>query len=60
MIIKRKNLTANQAIKLARKQFINEHGKRAYNAHVSICSRWGGGRYVHIICNGLDTEFYFN
>jgi len=57
---KLKELTAKQAIKLAKKQFIEEHGKRAYNAHVSICARYGGGRYVHIMANGVSTEFYFN
>ena len=53
-------LTATQAIKLAKKQFIAEHGKRAYNAHVSICQRYAGGRYVHVMASGLSTEFYFN
>jgi hypothetical protein len=57
---KLKELTAKQAIKLAKKQFIEEHGKRAYNAHVSICSRYAGGRYVHIMASGVSTEFYFN
>ena len=54
------NLTAKQAIVLAKKEFIAEHGKRAYNAHVSICPRYAGGRYVHIMAAGLTTEFYFN
>ena len=54
------NLTVNQAIKLARKQFIQEHGKRSRNAMVSCMQRYGGGRYILIISNGLSTEFYFN
>lgn len=54
-----KNLTVNQAIKLAKKQFINEHGKRAYNADISILPRYAGGRYILIIASGLSTEFYF-
>jgi hypothetical protein len=60
MITRTKNLTANQAIKQAKKQFIDEHGKRAYNAHTSIMQRYGGGRYVLVIASGLSTEFYFN
>jgi hypothetical protein len=59
-MITNKNLTATQAIKLAKKEFIAEHGKRAYNAHVSICPRYAGGKYVHIMAQGLTTEFYFN
>lgn len=55
-----KELTATQAIKLAKKEFIAEHGKRAYNAHISIVPRYGGGRYVHVMAQGLTTEFYFN
>jgi hypothetical protein len=57
---KLKELTAKQAIKLAKKQFIDEHGKRAYNAHISIVPRYAGGRYVHIMASGVSTEFYFN
>ena len=57
---KSKVLTAKQAIKLAKKQFIDEHGKRAYNAHISIVPRYAGGRYVHIMASGVSTEFYFN
>jgi hypothetical protein len=60
MITKSKNITAKQAIKLAKKQFIEEHGKRAYNAHISIVPRYAGGRYVHIMASGVSTEFYFN
>ena len=52
-------LTLNQAVKLAKKQFIDEHGKRAYNAHISILPRYSGGRYVLIIASGLSSEFYF-
>jgi hypothetical protein len=55
-----KNITAKQAIVLAKKAFIAEHGKRAYNAHISIVPRYAGGRYVHIISKGLTTEFYFD
>jgi hypothetical protein len=57
---KLKELTAKQAIKLAKKQFIDEHGKRAYNAHISIVPRYAGGRYVHIMASKVSTEFYFN
>ena len=53
------NLTTNQAVKLAKKQFIDEHGKRAYNADISIFPRYAGGRYVLIIAGGLSSEFYF-
>jgi hypothetical protein len=53
-------LTATQAIKLAKKQFIAEHGKRSYNASVSIMQRYTGGNYVLIISSGLSTEFYYN
>ena len=55
-----KKLTAKQAIAEAKKAFIAEHGKRAYNAHISIVPRYAGGRYVHIMSNGLTTEFYFD
>jgi hypothetical protein len=57
---KLKELTAKQAIKLAKKQFFEEHGKRAYNAHISIVPRYAGGRYVHIMASGVSTEFYIN
>jgi hypothetical protein len=57
---KTNNLTTNQAIKQAKKQFINEHGKRAYNADISIMQRYNGGNYVLIIAKGLTSEFYFN
>lgn len=60
MIIKTKNITAKQAIKFARQQFREEHGKRSYNAMVSVMQRHGGGRYVLVISNGLSTEFYFD
>lgn len=60
MKLQKNNLTRNQAIKLAKKQFVCEHGKRAYNAHISICPRYSGGMYVHIMASGLSTEFYFN
>ena len=52
-------LTLNQAVKLAKKQFIDEHGKRAYNADISILPRYGGGHYILIIASGLSSEFYF-
>jgi hypothetical protein len=52
-------ISINQAVKLAKKQFINEHGKRAYNADISILPRYAGGRYVLIIAGGLSSEFYF-
>lgn len=54
-----KTLTTNQAIKLARKKFISEHGKRAYNADISIFSRYSSGHYILIIASGLTTEFYY-
>ena len=54
-----KTLSINQAIKLAKKKFINEHGKRAYNADISILPRYAGGRYILIIASGLSSEFYF-
>jgi hypothetical protein len=52
-------ISINKAVKLAKKQFINEHGKRAYNADISILPRYAGGRYVLIIAGGLSSEFYF-
>jgi hypothetical protein len=59
MKTKTNNLTANKAVKLAKKQFIKDHGKRAYNADISILPRYSGGRYVLIIASGLSSEFYF-
>lgn len=52
------NLTAKQAIKLAKKQFIDEHGKRSYNALVTVMNG-NHGRYVLVNSQGLSTEFYF-
>jgi hypothetical protein len=52
-------ISINQAVKLAKKQFIKDHGKRAYNADISILPRYAGGRYVLIIAGGLSSEFYF-
>ncbi len=52
-------ISINQAVKLAKKQFIKDHGKRAYNADISIMQRYNGGNYVLIIASGLITEFYF-
>jgi hypothetical protein len=60
MKAQKNQLTGKQAIKYAKKQFVSEHGKRAYNAHISICPRYAGGMYVHIMASGLSTEFYFN
>ena len=51
-------LTAKQAMKIARKEFIEEHGKRAYNALVTVMNG-NNGRYVLINASGLSTEFYF-
>jgi hypothetical protein len=52
-------ISINQAVKLAKKQFIKDHGKRAYNADISILPRYGGGHYILIIASGLSSEFYF-
>ena len=52
------NLTAKQAIKLARQQFIEEHGKRSYSALVTVM--YGNyGRYILVNSQGLSTELYF-
>lgn len=54
------NLTAKQAIKLAKESFREEHGRRVPNhACISVHPRNGGGRYVLITGAGLTTEFYF-
>jgi len=54
------NLTAKQAIKLAKECFREEHSRRVPNhALISVHPRWGGGRYVLIQGAGLTTEFYF-
>ena len=56
-----RNLTAKQAIKLAKECFREEHGRRVpNNAGISVHPRNGGGRYVLISGAGLTTEFYFN
>ena len=52
-------ISINQAVKLAKKQFIKDHGKRAYNSDISILPRYGGGHYILIIASGLSSEFYF-
>ncbi len=44
--------------KMIRKAFIEEHGKRAYNAFISRSPRFGGGTIHLIIANGLLTELY--
>jgi hypothetical protein len=55
------NLTAKQAIKLAKQCFREEHSRRVpNNAGISVHPRNGGGRYVLISGAGLTTEFYFN
>ncbi len=55
------NLTAKQAIKLAKECFREEHGRRVPNhACISVHPRYSGGRYVLISGAGLTTEFYFN
>lgn len=54
-----KSQTVRQAIKSAKGQFIQEHGKRVYKADISVRPRWGGGRYILILSQGLSTEYYF-
>ena len=44
--------------KMLREAFREEHGKRAYNAHISRSPRNGGGTIHLIIANGLSTELY--
>ena len=44
--------------KMLRQAFKDEHGKRAYNAHISRSKRYGGGIINLIIANGLSTEIY--
>ena len=52
-------LTLNQAVKLAKKQFIRDHGKRAYKAEVSILPRYAAGTFIFIDAAGLRSKFYF-
>jgi hypothetical protein len=54
-----KKLTLNQAVKLAKKQFIKDHGKRAYKADISILPRYKAGTYIFIDAAGLRSKFYF-
>lgn len=57
----KKNLTAKQAIKLAKEGFREEHHRRIPNkASISVHPRWGGGRYVLINGAGISFEFYFD
>lgn len=58
----KKNLTAKQAIRLAKESFREEHSRSRLpkNFHISVHPRWGGGRYVLVAGGGLTTEFYFD
>lgn len=44
--------------KMLRQAFKEEHGKRAYDAHISRSPRNGGGTIHLIIASGLSTELY--
>jgi hypothetical protein len=52
-------ISINQAVKLAKKQFIKDHGKRAYKAEVSILPRYAAGTFIFIDAAGLRSKFYF-
>ena len=51
-------LNAKQAIKLAKEQFKEEHGVRAYNALITTM-QGTHGRYILICASGKSTELYF-
>lgn len=54
------NITVRQAIKFAKEAYREEHGKRAYNASISIMQgRQRNEKYVLIIAGGVSTEFFF-
>jgi len=57
--MKAKQLTENQAIKNAKKEYEYEYGKRAYNARISSFPRYGGGNYILINCNGNVIEYNY-
>ena len=56
------NLTENQAINAAKKQFCDVHNltRLPKNCQISVHPRYSGGRYVLISDRkGKTTEFYF-
>lgn len=55
MAITKKKKVTNKDL---RKEFRNEHGKRAYKAIISRSPRYGGGVINLIRAGGLSTEIY--
>ena len=47
------------AIKFAKHSYRVKFGKNAYNAHISVMKRYGGGNTVLIICGDNTIEYYF-
>ena len=52
-------ISARQAIKFAKQSYKEKFGKNAYNAHISVMKRYGGGNYVLIMCKDNTIEYYF-
>jgi len=50
--------------KAVRKLFLEQHGKRAYNASITMLKRYGGGSIVLCIAGKkgerVSTELYIN
>jgi len=56
--MKTTNKTKKVTDKMLRAAFIEEHGKRAYNASISRSPRYSGGTIHLITAGGLSTELY--
>ena len=56
--MKTTNNTKKVTDKMLRAAFIEEHGKRAYNASISRSPRYSGGTIHLITAGGLSTELY--
>ena len=52
-------ISARQAIKFAKQSYKEKFGKNAYNAHIHVMKRYGGGNTVLIICGDNTIEYYF-
>lgn len=58
------NMTAKQAIKIAKQKYYTEHGVSRLSRHctTSVHSSYHGGNYILITNHekGLTTEFHYN